>query len=213
MSDYPPPPPPPPPPPGPTPWGEPQGQPAWGPPPGPPPGGPPGWAPPGQQWAPPAGTWGAPGGRRFAGFGARFGAAIIDGLILSPFSIVGRIALARGPKRLTTCTFDSNQICRVPAGRAWGLWFLITVAGFVAAILYYGLMEGRTGQTLGKRALSVRVVDAHTGAPIGVGRAIGRYFGRIISAIPCLLGYLWMLWDPNKQTWHDKMVSSYVVSD
>ena len=73
-------------------------------------------------------------------------------------------------------------------------------------------MEGTTGQTLGKRALSVRVVDAHTGAPSGVGRAIGRYFARIISAIPCFLGFLWMLWDPNKQTWHDKMVGSFVVS-
>ncbi|MFM8387932.1 MAG: RDD family protein, partial [Actinomycetota bacterium] len=25
-----------------------------------------------------------------------------------------------------------------------------------------------------------------------------------------LLGYLWMLWDSEKQTWHDKMVSSVV---
>ena len=73
-------------------------------------------------------------------------------------------------------------------------------------------MEGRTGQTVGKRALGVRVLDARTGTPIGVGRAIGRHFGKIISAIPCGLGYLWMLWDPNKQTWHDKMVGSYVVT-
>ena len=108
--------------------------------------------------------WGAPGGRRFAGFGARLGAAIIDGLILSPFSIIGRIVLSHGPKTYRTCTFDASLMCRSPSGSAWGLWFLITVAGFVAAILYYGLMEGRTGQTLGKRALSVRVVDAYTGA-------------------------------------------------
>ncbi len=25
------------------------------------------------------------------------------------------------------------------------------------------------------------------------------------------LGYLWMLWDDDKQTWHDKMVRSIVV--
>ena len=93
------------------------------------------------------------------------------------------------------------------------MWFLVTVAGVVAAILYYGLTEGRAGQTIGKRALGVKVIDTYTGAPIGVGRAIGRYFAKILSAIPCLLGYLWMLWDPNKQTWHDKMVNSYVVSD
>ena len=85
--------------------------------------------------------------------------------------------------------------------------------GLAAGVLYYGLMEGRTGQTVGKRALSVKVVDARTGTPIGVGRAIGRHFAKILSAIPCFLGYLWMLWDPQKQTWHDKMVGSYVVSD
>lgn len=92
------------------------------------------------------------------------------------------------------------------------MWGLITLAGIVAAILYYGLLEGRTGQSLGKRALGITVLDTRTGAPIGVGRAIGRYFAKILSTIPCLLGYLWMLWDPNKQTWHDKIVSSYVVT-
>ena len=207
VSDY-------PPPPDQQPWGSPPpppGQQPWGAPPPPP--GPPAWAPPGQQWSPPVQGWGAPGGRQFAGFGARLGAAIIDGLILSPFSFVSRIVLSHGPKKIETCSFDSSQLCRVPAGKAWGLWFLITVAGLVAAVLYYGLMEGRTGQTLGKKALSVKVVDSYTGAPIGVGRAIGRYFARFLSAIPCLLGYFWMLWDPNKQTWHDKMVGSYVVSE
>jgi uncharacterized RDD family membrane protein YckC len=209
VSDYPPPPPPPfpPPPPEQPPWGGAPGQQVWG-----PPAGQQGWSPPG-QWAPPAQGWGAPGGRRFAGFGARLAASIIDGLVLSPFAIGGRIVLATGPKRTTTCSFDASLTCTVPAGKAWGLAFLFSVAGRVAAILYYGLLEGRTAQTLGKRALSIRVVDAYTGAPIGVGRAIGRYFGRIVSAIPCFLGYFWMLWDPNKQAWHDKMVGSYVVSD
>ena len=30
-------------------------------------------------------------------------------------------------------------------------------------------------------------------------------------AIVICLGYLWMLWDPEKQTWHDKMAGSVVV--
>jgi uncharacterized RDD family membrane protein YckC len=33
----------------------------------------------------------------------------------------------------------------------------------------------------------------------------------IVSAIVFLLGYLWMLWDPEKQTWHDKAAGSVVV--
>lgn len=152
------------------------------------------------------------GGARFAGFWARFGALFIDSLILSPFAIIGRVVLATGEKDIETCSFDSSRLCEVPAGSTWALYALVTLAGFVAAVLYYGFMEGNTGRTIGKRLLSVKVVDANTGAPIGVGRAIGRYFARFISAIPCALGYLWMLWDPNKQTWHDKMVGSYVVT-
>jgi uncharacterized RDD family membrane protein YckC len=149
---------------------------------------------------------------RFAGFWARFGAVLLDGLILSPFGIVGRIVLATGAKKVEICSFDSTRLCRVPTGGTWALWALITIAGLATSILYYGLMEGRTGQTVGKRALAVRVLDARTGTPIGVGRAIGRHFAKILSAIPCGLGYFWMLWDPQKQTWHDKIVGSYVVA-
>lgn len=50
-----------------------------------------------------------------------------------------------------------------------------------------------------------------TGEPPGVGRAIGRGFARYLSAIPCGLGYLWMLWDPQKQTWHDKITDTVVI--
>jgi uncharacterized RDD family membrane protein YckC len=132
-------------------------------------------------------------------------------LVLSPFGIVGRLVLSNGKKEIRACGFDSTQLCRVPAGSTWALWGLITAAGVVAGILYYGLMEGRTGQTLGKRAMSIKVIDVANGAPIGVGRAIGRHFSKVLSAIPCGLGYLWMLWDPSKQTWHDKIVRSYVV--
>ncbi len=44
------------------------------------------------------------------------------------------------------------------------------------------------------------------------GRAGLRYVGRIASTIPCLLGYFWMLWDSEKQTWHDKIATTVVVA-
>jgi uncharacterized RDD family membrane protein YckC len=88
--------------------------------------------------------------------------------------------------------------------------------GFVVAIAlglsYYGWLEGSpSGQTVGKRAMNIRVYDFRVGGPIGTGRGIGRYFARIVSAIPCLLGYWWMLWDKERQCWHDKLVGSVVV--
>jgi uncharacterized RDD family membrane protein YckC len=49
------------------------------------------------------------------------------------------------------------------------------------------------------------------GGPIGYGRGLLRYVGKITSSIPCLLGFLWMLWDREKQTWHDKIATTVVV--
>jgi uncharacterized RDD family membrane protein YckC len=46
---------------------------------------------------------------------------------------------------------------------------------------------------------------------IGMGQAGLRYVGKIISGIPCGLGYFWMLWDDQKQCWHDKIASTKVI--
>ena len=123
-----------------------------------------------------------------AGFWIRFLAALVDGILIG--IVVGIAGGVLG--------VESNGS---------------TLLNILAGVAYYGLLEGgATGQTLGKKICAIRVVDADSGLPgIGVGRGIGRYFARWLSAIPLLLGYFWMLWDPKKQTWHDKLVSSIVV--
>jgi uncharacterized RDD family membrane protein YckC len=84
--------------------------------------------------------------------------------------------------------------------------------GIALGLAYFAYLEGGPkGQTLGKMALGIRVVDFSTGGPIGYGRGAVRYLGRILSGIACLLGYLWMLWDKEKQTWHDKIATTVVV--
>ena len=77
---------------------------------------------------------------------------------------------------------------------------------------YLTYFEGSpSGQTVGKKAMGIRVIDFRTGGSIGHGRAFIRWIGRYVSAIPCLLGYFWMLWDKEKQTWHDKLATTVVV--
>jgi uncharacterized RDD family membrane protein YckC len=90
---------------------------------------------------------------------------------------------------------------------------VLSLVGFVVvyAAYYTSLEGGAYGQTIGKMALGIRVADMDGGGSIGYGRAFGRAFGRIPSGMVVFLGYLWMLWDPEKQTWHDKMVNSAVV--
>jgi uncharacterized RDD family membrane protein YckC len=89
-----------------------------------------------------------------------------------------------------------------------------SVLNLVIGLAYFAYFEGSaSGQTLGKRALGIRVIDFRTGGAIGYGRGLIRYIGKIISSIPCLLGFLWALWDKEKQTWHDKIATTVVVPE
>jgi uncharacterized RDD family membrane protein YckC len=166
---------------------------------------------------PPA--FGSASHRAYAGFGARLGAKILDGLIvvamMIPAIVIGvvlvRIAL---DDCFSVPNSDGTSSIECPdgalkAGPLLGA-IAIYIIGALAALAIYCRWVGR-GQTPGMKATGIRVVDAQTSAPIGTGRAVGRYFASILSGIPCYLGYLWMLWDADKQTWHDKMVNSVVV--
>jgi uncharacterized RDD family membrane protein YckC len=54
-------------------------------------------------------------------------------------------------------------------------------------------------------------MDFETGAALGFGRAALRFLARALSAFAVGLGYLWMLWDPERRTWHDKLTDAVVV--
>ena len=121
-----------------------------------------------------------------SGFWRRFAAALIDGIALGVVSGILRAILGNS------------------GGEGLGL---------VISLGYYTYFHGKTGQTPGDAVMSIRVVDFRngTGAPIGYGRALGRALMSIVSAVVFLLGYLWMIWDSEKQTWHDKAANSVVV--
>lgn len=87
------------------------------------------------------------------------------------------------------------------------------VLAALAPLAYYTWFEGgRSGQTPGKRLMAIRVVDLATGAGIGHGRAAVRSVMRLPSALLFGAGYVWMLWDAEGQTWHDKVAGSVVVA-
>lgn len=136
-----------------------------------------------EESAAPSTQYGGASGPR-AGFWRRFAAAFIDGIIVA-IVISVLFAALKGP------------------GYALGL--LLSIAYFVY------LEGGPTGQTIGKRALGIRVIGFDTGGPIGYGRAFIRWIGRYVSALVIYIGYLWMLWDREKQCWHDKFANDVVV--
>lgn len=76
--------------------------------------------------------------------------------------------------------------------------------------LYFSLQEcGPAQATIGKRAVGLKVTD-YDGGRITFGRATGRYFGKWISAILLLIGYLMILWDDYRQALHDKMAGTFI---
>ena len=125
-----------------------------------------------------------PGAGARAGFGTRLGASLLDGLVLGVVAGLLIVALQ-------------------------GVGFALA---WIGALAYFVLLEGGArGQTLGKRGVGITVTDAESGEAIGHGRATVRYLTRILSALPLFLGYLWMLWDPRRQTWHDKLAGTVVA--
>jgi uncharacterized RDD family membrane protein YckC len=139
-----------------------------------------------QPAPPPGGTPAGPSGPR-ADFWYRLGGFLIDGVILYVVYVV--IGLV----------FQNNVVSRL----------LISLAvGFAYSVYFIG---SSSGQTPGMRVLNIRAVDAATGGRVDYGRAFIRHVVGVVSQVLCYLGYLWMLWDPERQTWHDKAAGTFVV--
>jgi len=81
----------------------------------------------------------------------------------------------------------------------------------LGSVLYYVLFIGLKGQTPGKMALGIRVVGLDGGPPGAVRAFVREVVGKFLSSLILCLGYFWMLWDPNRQCWHDKLAGTVVV--
>jgi uncharacterized RDD family membrane protein YckC len=130
------------------------------------------------------------------GFGVRFGAWIIDIIMISIIGAVIRTVLSVVPQELELVF-------------GWGLVESFLLCLWIYFWLFTGLNKGRT---LGKMLVGIKVVKAHGEAP-GLGyAALREVVGKTISWFALCLGLLWIAWDKEKQGWHDKIASTYVVS-
>ena len=87
----------------------------------------------------------------------------------------------------------------------------VPVIGSVISILYYVLFIGLKGQTPGKMALNIQVVDARGQVP-GIPRAILReVLGKLVSTVVVFLGFAWIGWDRRKRGWHDHIGGTLVI--
>ena len=121
-----------------------------------------------------------------AGFWRRFAAVFIDTILVAIVlsSLAAVLSLGTGAQNLLSF---------------FGLW------------LYFALLESSPGQaTLGKRAMEIVVTDIN-GNRISFGRATGRHFGKIISALILFVGFFMAGITKYKQALHDQMTDCLVV--
>jgi len=149
----------------------------------------------------------------YAGFASRLLAMIIDTVIL----VLVYVGLT---------WFISVSVKFLPIGRVFGFSLsallgeegsgqLVSTETVIAVftlstIVYYVFFWMMTGQTLGMMLLGLRVVTVE-GRRLTVWRAILRFLGYMIAALPFFLGFAWILVDNRRQGWHDKIAGTYVA--
>lgn len=145
----------------------------------------------------------------YAGFWRRFAAILIDVILLGVVNaVIGMIFGLVGAATSMAVNSGGSQNT-IPTIITSGLSSLLN---FVISIGYYVYMTGSRGQTFGKMALKIKVRRLDGVEPVGYVQAFLReVVGRFLSGLVLGIGYLWMLWDGRKQTWHDKIAGTIVV--
>lgn len=125
---------------------------------------------------------------------------IIDGLLVAfvTFILVVTVTIIA----IIGSAYESDETIRFNLALA--------VTGVLTSMAYYVGFWAKSGQTVGKDLLGIKVV-CKDGEPPGWGRAFLRYIGYIISAVVLSLGFMWVLFDKKRQGWHDKIAGTYVI--
>ncbi|HEY8811245.1 MAG TPA: RDD family protein [Candidatus Dormibacteraeota bacterium] len=132
----------------------------------------------------------------YAAFGWRLLAFVIDYLIVFiPVAIIlGAVRTAAG------------------SSGSYG----ISGLGSLVFIGYLAYMFSSRGQTVGMMPFNLKVVDAGTGGPLTMGKALIRaliLYAELLFCV-CIVGLvagLWMIWDPRRQAIHDKAAGTVVL--
>jgi len=145
----------------------------------------------------------------YAGFWSRAAARIIDlVIIIAAFNLIyladrlGADAglwtgMGLGEGSWTASGFSMANVFR-------GLFFL------AFPIFYYVYLHATYGQTFGKMALKIKVVN-EDGTPLDYRKAFLRWLGYFLCDLTFYVGYLWAAFDRRKQGLHDKVCKTVVV--
>jgi uncharacterized RDD family membrane protein YckC len=132
--------------------------------------------------------------------GRRVVATIIDGFVIG--GIYAAMAAMLGT--ITTDGGAGHWVATMPTAG--------TVAYAVVVALYFVLLEGYRGQTLGKMAVGITVVSEATGAPPGLAAATVRTALRLIDGLATyLVAFIAVLATAKRQRLGDMAAHTVVV--
>lgn len=132
----------------------------------------------------------------YVGFWARFGASIIDTILLLMITYPLLLSFYgesySSEESYFLGTFD----------------FIVSWVFPAVAIISFWMVKQATP---GKMAISAKIVDAKSGCALTITQSLVRYLAYFISAAPLGLGFIWVVFDDRKQSWHDKIAGTVVV--
>ena len=162
----------------------------------------------------------APSGQPLADFSQRLLAYLLDSLIVAAILLVPMIIAM---VFFVMALFDSIRTTPTGAGPDVGPIILIYLGFFAVIIplqllvqyLYQVVYQVRKGQTVGKRVMKIKIVNAVDGSPMDTPAASKRFLVQVGCGLLGPLAYLdglWQLWDqPYRQCLHDKWPQTVVV--
>jgi uncharacterized RDD family membrane protein YckC len=149
---------------------------------------------------------------RYGGLWIRFAAYMIDGLVVSvftvPLSVVNQLIIVKMMPQLNQGTQPADL------SGVWGpiitVQALIIFVSLLIALAYETICVGRFGRTLGKKILRLRVVRSDS-SKVSYTRAGLRHFGKMLSASLLYVGFLMAGADSEKRALHDHMLDTRVI--
>ena len=175
------------------------------------------------HWEPPAQSRPGPApGYVYVGFWRRFAATLIDGILFF-LLYLGLVAvfLSRIDSSNWRVFLDIDRATGRPlastaeilraSGALFGALFAIVAVLWLSHILYHVILWTWRGGTLGQLALGIQVRRESDGRRIGLGTAVLRYIGYVISTWALYIGLIWAAFDRRKQGWHDKIAGTLVI--
>lgn len=150
-------------------------------------------------------------------------AFVIDGLVLTlaTGALWGRLAASVVSRMSTALSAGTNGTPADPGavrrviGHTVGPYLIELGFTICVAVLYYWLLTGYWGTTIGKRSLGTWVVSASDGSPVSLPvsflRAVVFVLGGEVVPLFFLTDNLWLTTDRRRQCLHDKAARTLVV--